>query len=181
MAVSASEKSRAAAVSALIRRDAGFRVTQSGSTRDQGIKVRTAGGRDGYPSIVISDPYESINDAAESDRIVEYRRYNIARELDKRGYTYETTWIDGNHFCSIRITGKDKAARPSKTVAHKTLITFEIDRTAAAYYLGKDEDTDATDAELAQQLMAELLTDYLQGSNAYRDGALKSITNVEAK
>jgi hypothetical protein len=117
MAVSASAKSRAAAISSLIRKEAGFRVTPSGSNRDQGIKVRSAGGGNDYPSIVISDPFEAIHDDAEINRIIEYRRYNVAKALDARGYVYDTVRTEGSNLCIIRITGK--IAVPKKTKAQK--------------------------------------------------------------
>lgn len=174
MAVSASEKSRAAAVSALVKRDAGFRVTQSGSTRDQGIRVRTAGGRDGYPSISITDPFEAIHDEEEIARVIEYRRSYIATCLDKRGYTYNITWGAGETLCSIRVTGRGKSPKPTPPKTHTAKISFEIDPEAARQHLGATFRGD--DSQLAAA-MADAISEMIEVSNAASLGAIVVVKN----
>jgi hypothetical protein len=181
MAVSASAKSRAAAISALIKRDAGFHVRPTGDKRDTGVTVRS-GDRllnDDWPRILITDPNDVIHDQAEISRVIEYRRYNISAALDKRGYTYETTWIDGDTICTIQVTGRNtakaaKAPRQSKT--HTVVLQFQINADAARQYLGSCAQ-DVDENQLARMVGAAI-SEMIEVSNAANLGAIVVTKNT---
>lgn len=167
MAVSASAKSRAAAVSALISRDAGFHVTPKdvrAGRRFTGIVVRAAMGRDGWPSITVSDPYDRPADHAEARHVVSYRREYIERHLRVRGYWFDLEHDEAANVTRFVIWGKRNAR---STKEHKVELTFTIDLEAARAYLGNLAAEDDGERGLAAALAGEI-SEMIQASNAYQ-------------
>lgn len=175
MAVSASAKSRAAAISALIKRDSGYAVESSSQSRPTGIKVRAHGS--GETSITIYDAYDGVNGQEQARKFVQQRRECIERDLARRGYRYYLTGSD-NEDGTVRIQVRAEKDKPARKKAapktHVAKISFEIDPEAARQYLGTTFRGD--DSRLAAA-MADAISEMIEVSNAAALGAITIVKN----
>ncbi len=175
MAVSAQARSRAAAISALIKRDSGYNVESSASRRPTGVRIRCNGTSE-YATINIYDPYDGTTGVEQAQRFVAQRSECIQRDLTKRGYTFYLSGVT-EVSCRIHVTGRDKPARKKAAPkVHTAKISFEIDPAAAVKYLGWSFEKKYTEAELALAV-GDAISEMIEVSNAHNLGAIRIVKN----
>lgn len=190
MAISASAKSRAAAVSALIKRDSGYNVQSSSNNRHTGIKIFA--GDDlfdgGWPHVFISDPWEREADDEGAKKAVSERLHCITRDLARRGYTFEYSTNHEENTARIKVTGKaakgelvnEMTGKVDSAKEFRAEVVFRIpDLAGARAYLGEGYEN-ATAPELAQELVS-CLWEMIGSTRAYEQGAIELVRSTLMK